>query len=650
VTILNAGGGLTAPAGSVMDPNVTLWVSDHIMGLCKVAPASGGSPGSLIPGASCAVPPPDVIPPPPPTRIGPLETTGLAFDYNENAFYVGGAGLAGGEIWRIAWNPMTGEVDPAASFQIFSKVDVPGEAIVGLSFDPAPFNGGQPVLDFTTKRTDSAFRVLNPGTCTDLLVPPGRHCTVAGTDWRLIGSTPPGLASGPLAEIGGFVYIGGITGLTRIPSPKDLGTSAAFAEPVVGGPPGPIGALAADQEVSHDGGRLYVGTAGIQPTDSVWAMAGGGTAEPVEYAIELDAVSSLSVVPQGVVPPEGSLVIADDPGFTPAIEETARLFTMAHTSLLVPRVAITRSPPAAVASSTVTVGFSSRAGITFECRIDPPAGNLQGGFTPCGTGPAGSREYSGLAEGVHRIEVRAVDPDPSIGAGQRRSVVFTVDLTAPTVRIENAASDHTPGSGNLDMRFTSDDPTAGFECSLDGSALAGCTSPHALRGVRGGTHQFRVQAVDGAGNRSALASWNFTVPAGAVQVSALRGARGPVTAVVRLVKGTLVIRIPAPRGAFAARIVIERKGVRRARNGLPSATKELAARVVRLRPGRMNVVRWTPRAGHTAAQNLPARLDLRHIRVLVSVGPSRATLGPARATVFSFKGRFWRLATKAAKR
>ena len=75
-----------------------------------------------------------------------------------------------------------------------------------------------------------------------------------------------------------------------------------------------------------------------------------------------------------------------------------------------------------------------------------------------------------------------------------------------------------------------------------------------------------------------------------------------------------------------------------------------AARVVRLRPGRMNVVRWTPRAGHTAAQNLPARLDLRHIRVLVSVGPSRATLGPARATVFSFKGRFWRLAAKAAKR
>jgi hypothetical protein len=53
-------------------------------------------------------------------------------------------------------------------------------------------------------------------------------------------------------------------------------------------------------------------------------------------------------------------------------------------------------------------------------------------------------------------------------------------------------------SNRITFSFTGTDngPIAGFECSLDGSAFAACTSPITYATSGRGTHNFRVRAID----------------------------------------------------------------------------------------------------------------------------------------------------------
>jgi hypothetical protein len=245
--------------------------------------------------------------------------------------------------------------------------------------------------------------------------------------------------------------------------------------------------------------------------------------------------------------------------------------------------------------------------------------------------------------------VRAVDVavDPSIGAaigpGPRAAVSFTVDKTAPVARFDNPASDHNAPSGTLALRFSADDATAGFECSFSGAPWSRCSSGITVSGLTGADYLFQVRAVDGAGNIGPAVLWDFVVdPSKRPRVRLARAAsavaRGPVSARVRIVGRRLVISIPAPAGARVARITIERKGRVRA-NGLPSRPKVLQLRTVALKPGRTNVIRWAPSVG-----KLGRVVNLRSLRIMVRVGPTRAEIGPARGALLLTKARFWRLA------
>lgn len=51
------------------------------------------------------------------------------------------------------------------------------------------------------------------------------------------------------------------------------------------------------------------------------------------------------------------------------------------------------------------------------------------------------------------------------------------------------------------IKFTSNEPSATFECKLDKGRFKACRSPRRLRGLDPGRHRLRVRAVDGVGKR-----------------------------------------------------------------------------------------------------------------------------------------------------
>ena len=72
------------------------------------------------------------------------------------------------------------------------------------------------------------------------------------------------------------------------------------------------------------------------------------------------------------------------------------------------------------------------------------------------------------------------------------------DTTPPDTTIVT----HPPATSGPDVRFgfLANEPTDGFECSLDGGAFEGCESVHELTGLASGAHTLAVRAVDLVGN------------------------------------------------------------------------------------------------------------------------------------------------------
>ncbi|MBA2384619.1 MAG: DNRLRE domain-containing protein, partial [Actinobacteria bacterium] len=106
-------------------------------------------------------------------------------------------------------------------------------------------------------------------------------------------------------------------------------------------------------------------------------------------------------------------------------------------------------------------------------------------------------------------------------------LVLTVDndTIAPQTTIDSGPSG-TVGSTSATFTFSSNEPGAGFRCSLDGAAYSSCTSPRLYSGLGQGPHTFGVKAVDLAGNEDltpATRGWSIdaTAPAAPVITSPL---------------------------------------------------------------------------------------------------------------------------------
>ncbi len=113
-----------------------------------------------------------------------------------------------------------------------------------------------------------------------------------------------------------------------------------------------------------------------------------------------------------------------------------------------------------------------------------------------------------LAEGDYTLRARASDGG-NLGYDTR---TFTIDRTTPPTPTLTTLPPATSGP-SATFGFTDADPTAAFECRLDGGGWTSCPSPKVYGDLSQGSHTVNVRAVDGAGNTSAGTVTTWTVDA-----------------------------------------------------------------------------------------------------------------------------------------
>ena len=161
-----------------------------------------------------------------------------------------------------------------------------------------------------------------------------------------------------------------------------------------------------------------------------------------------------------------------------------------------PNTTISSGPSAFTNDPSPTFAFTSRAGATFECRLD--AGAWDDCTSPHTIGP--------LADGEYTFEVQATEGGQTDATPAVR--VFTVDTVAPDAP---SLSGPTGQTGVLKPTYTfTSEPGATFACRVDGGAFFACASPRQIGPVSAGAHTFEVRATDEAGNTGAEASAAFT--------------------------------------------------------------------------------------------------------------------------------------------
>ena len=158
-----------------------------------------------------------------------------------------------------------------------------------------------------------------------------------------------------------------------------------------------------------------------------------------------------------------------------------------------PETQLTATPENPTTSDAASVAFAGSddrtepSALQFECSLDGAA------FTAC----ASPAQLTGLADGPHTFQVRAVDAAGNADASPA-SHAWTVDTTGPETTIDSGpASEDTSDSATF--VFHADDPQATFACWLDGVEMGPCVSG-VTYSVAPSPHEFAVQATDAAGN------------------------------------------------------------------------------------------------------------------------------------------------------
>jgi hypothetical protein len=184
-----------------------------------------------------------------------------------------------------------------------------------------------------------------------------------------------------------------------------------------------------------------------------------------------------------------------------------------------PETTITTAPGNPSNVTNPSFSFSaSETGSAFQCSLDGAA------FASC-TSP---KTYTGLAAGSHTFQVRATDAAGNTDATPA-SHSWTIDLAAPDTTITSGPATPTQLT-NASFTFGSSEAGSTFQCSLDGSAFAACTSPKSYAGLATGTHTFRARAIDAAGNTDGSpATYTWTIDQAPPATTIITGPSNPTS-------------------------------------------------------------------------------------------------------------------------
>jgi Ca2+-binding RTX toxin-like protein len=164
-----------------------------------------------------------------------------------------------------------------------------------------------------------------------------------------------------------------------------------------------------------------------------------------------------------------------------------------------PETSVDSGPAVATAQTSAAFTYSGdalggSAVSDFECRLD------DGAFEAC----AGSgKSYSGLADGEHTFQVRALDAARNADTSPA-SRSWTVDTVAPQTSVDSgpaAVTAATTASFTYGGDGLGGTAVSGFECRLDDGAFDACqSSGKTYSDLADGEHTFEVRALDAAGN------------------------------------------------------------------------------------------------------------------------------------------------------
>jgi hypothetical protein len=172
-----------------------------------------------------------------------------------------------------------------------------------------------------------------------------------------------------------------------------------------------------------------------------------------------------------------------------------------------PSVQLDSKPANPTKSTTAQFVFhSTPSGASFECKLDT------GPFVSCVHVDDEPYEYSGLGDGSHTFQVRAINTQ---GTGISTVFSWLVDTQAPTTTISAGPANPSAGA-NVTFAYAASQLSSTFECSLaaqgQADSFASCPAGGTTYASLGdGSYTFRVRATDKAGNQGQAAAYAWVV-------------------------------------------------------------------------------------------------------------------------------------------
>jgi hypothetical protein len=155
-----------------------------------------------------------------------------------------------------------------------------------------------------------------------------------------------------------------------------------------------------------------------------------------------------------------------------------------------PETTINAFPPVITNVDLADFGFGSDEPGSFECKLDSEVS-----FTPC----ADPRQITGLADGAHVLEVRAIDRAGNVDQTPA-AYNWMLDRIDPNTFVDSGPAAQT-ASVIANFDFSASEAGVSYECKLDGATtFIACSDPLTVLDLTEGSHVLEVRAIDLAGN------------------------------------------------------------------------------------------------------------------------------------------------------